>query len=288
MGIDYAHYLIPRDNLVRPDPDRIVRLIEAWLAQGFTLPSQDAPARREDQYNARTGAVCARKDFGPPAPQSFSKPWRVPGFLRLLSGAAGWRLGAPRRDLWKPFLFPPAGQLFETLANPTAVIRWDARPDATYPMQTIAQHCETPSPTISIEISEDFINLRTDLYGSNDGPAKQIIGVCGCGHNLAYQDGDEWFNGNRIRRICPACGLAFRPQDQIAELVDAASGNRIPQPGGLCYRFAISLDFGREIPDYIRGENAELLACEPRVTDLFMNTCADALGVELNEFSYYC
>jgi hypothetical protein len=33
---------------------------------------------------------------------------------------------------------------------------------------------------LQIELSDDFINPRTDAYTA----ARQIVGRCGCGHNL--------------------------------------------------------------------------------------------------------
>ncbi|MBX9774666.1 MAG: hypothetical protein K2Y71_09645 [Xanthobacteraceae bacterium] len=285
MGVYYCHYLIPRDNTMRPEPDRIAMLIGAWLAQGFVLPQQNFPEQQQHQPDTGTAAVggrfITRPPFGRPTEYSEAAQPR-PGFWARLLGQRP-EPGAP--DPWTPFLFPPIGETLSALARTNTIIEWNAHPDALYPMQTVPQSRDIPSPNVTIDISEDFMNPSTDPYGTSDGvPAKQIAGICRCGHDLAYQDEDGRFAGSRIRRVCPACGLAFRPQEQLAELVDDATGNRIPQPGGLCYRFAIILDFGKELPVYANGE---LVESKPKVTDLFMNTCTAALGVELNEFGYY-
>lgn len=35
MGISYAHYIIPRDQTVRPKPDQVAALIQAWIENGY-------------------------------------------------------------------------------------------------------------------------------------------------------------------------------------------------------------------------------------------------------------
>jgi hypothetical protein len=287
MGVYYSHYLIPSDNTMRPEPDRITMLIETWLARKFILPHQDVPAQQQNQRGTGTAAVAGRFITRPSSrPTEHSKTGQPrAGFWTKLWGQ---RPETSVPDPWTPFLFPPIGESLSALAKPNTIIEWNAHPDALYPMQTVPQYRDIPSPNITIEISEDFMNPATDPYGTSDGgPAKQIKGICRCGHDLAYEDEDGRFSGRRIRHVCPACGLAFRPQDQLAELVDDVTGSRIPQPGGLCYRFAIVLDFGKELPAYVRDANGELVDSKPKVTDLFMNTCTAALGVELNEFGYY-
>jgi hypothetical protein len=95
------------------------------------------------------------------------------------------------------------------------------------------------------------------------------------------------FEGAKVRRICPECGAAFRPQDQIADIVDGATGDKTPQPGGMCYRFAIVLDFDKDHPLFAQNADGERVDATPRVTSRFMDVCRTALGIELNEFSDY-
>jgi hypothetical protein len=138
-----------------------------------------------------------------------------------------------------------------------------------------------------IEVSDDFINPHSDVYGVG-GDTKQVKPICACGHNLEYTDTEAsgWFAEMKIRKNCPLCGLAFRPQDQVAEIADA-NGKKSPQPGGLCNRFGIIIDFNKEFPLYVRGADGELVDATPKVSDFFLDTCTAALGVELNEFGYY-
>jgi hypothetical protein len=138
-------------------------------------------------------------------------------------------------------------------------------------------------PGLIVEISDDFVNPHTDPYG---GDARQVSASCSCGCNLMYEATGH-LAGERIRRVCPACGLAFRPQDQMAEIRDGSSGNKTVQPGGLCNRFGIIVDFDKEMPLYRPDSNGQLVETTPKVTAAFMETCTAALGTELNEFSYY-
>jgi hypothetical protein len=37
MGVWYCRYLIPQDNTIRPQPDLIATLIEAWLENRYVI-----------------------------------------------------------------------------------------------------------------------------------------------------------------------------------------------------------------------------------------------------------
>ena len=138
-----------------------------------------------------------------------------------------------------------------------------------------------------IELSDDFINIDTAPYGNVGEPASQVNPICSCGCDLDYEHPMGWSATRRIRRICPSCGAAFRPQDQVAEIVDGATGEKSPQPGGLCNRFAIIIDFGKEMPLYMPDANGELVDSAAKAADVFLETCRTALGIDLNEFSLY-
>ena len=138
--------------------------------------------------------------------------------------------------------------------------------------------------SISIELADDFLNPRTDPYGSIGEDPKQLDGICPCGHDLEYEGTIDWREARRIRRICPACGQFFRPQDHLAEIVDGATGANIPYPGGHCRRFAIKIDFGRDLPVYRPGAHGDLIDAKPKISDLFLKTCETALGFELIGF----
>lgn len=193
----------------------------------------------------------------------------------------------PRRDIWKPFPVPPTGEALSALAKPSTVIRWECNSSAVYPMRTITERIyrgdHSFPHSLTIEMSDDFLNVRTDGYGD----ARQVSPTCKCGCGLGYEDAIGWSATERIRQICPSCGSAFRPQDQLAEIVDGATGKKTPQPGGLCNRFAISINFGKDWPLYLSDANGELLESAAKVSEVFLETCSTALRTQLNEFSLY-
>jgi hypothetical protein len=180
-----------------------------------------------------------------------------------------------------PFSIPPTGESLAALAGPHTLIRWVANPNATDLLQAVTEKGDPRLPLqLMIEVSDDFINTHTDPYG---GEAKQVEPTCKCGHNLEYHGAAGWFDERKIRRVCPACGQTFRPQDQVAEIRDGTDGTISTLPGGLCNRFAIIVN----APTYQLDSTGALVDAVPKVTDLFRQTRATALGIELNEFGYY-
>jgi hypothetical protein len=288
LGVYYSHYLIPKDNLIRPEPCRIVTLIEAWVEKGFVVRQENGsgrgPQRSNDSVTASGARFITSSSSGiaveyEPEPRPQRRLWR-----RIWGKAQK----APPLHSWKPFSVPPVGESLSALSMPNSLIQWEGNSIATFPLQTLTEavfQSDFRFPhSLSIELSDDFINLDTDAYGVG---ATQVSAVCNCGCNLGYEGSLGYFVFDRIRRICPACGCAFRPQDQIAEVVDGSNGAKFPQPGGLCHRFGIVVYFSKEHPLYVPDPNGELVEALPKVTSIFMETCRTALGVELNEFSYY-
>jgi hypothetical protein len=118
------------------------------------------------------------------------------------------------------------------------------------------------------------------------GDSRQVVARCGCGGNLEYDD-TGWSLGDKtIRQVCPECGTAFRPQDQIADIVDQ-NGNKTPLPGGMCYRFAIVIDCSKDHPLYVRDENGQLIETKPKISGGFMGVCSAALGIKLKELGHW-
>lgn len=287
MGIRYCHYIIPRDNTVRPEPDRIVALIEVWAEMGFVVRPEKAQAQDPNKAGRRSSETGARFKTSPLLDEALKQhqtPEPPKGFWERLFGRAQ---KPPRSDFWMPFLIPPVEESLRALAHPCALIQWDRSPDATYPMQTVTEPMARGDKgwphQLLIELSDDFVNPHTDVIG---GGAKQVNPTCNCGCNLEYEGSLGWIATEKIRRICPACGLNFRPQDQTAEIVNGITGARSPQPGGLCNRFAIIIDFDKEWPRYMPDPKGNQVI-EPKSTPIFLDKCGAALGIELNEFSYY-
>ena len=285
MGVYYSQYLIPRNNTVRPEPDRIVALIDAWVEKGFVVCAGSNATHHQQESNHRTlemGARFLTKQSPGESLGQATEPKR--GFWERLIWSEPPKVR--RKDPWMPFSVPPVGESLAALTKPYTLIRWLENSSAAYPLQTITEpisQLEFRSPhSLIVELSDDFINPHTAPL---DGDATQMSAICNCGCNLGYE-ATGYLAGEFIRRVCPTCGLSFRPQDQIAEIRDGANGNKFPEPGGLCNRFGIIIDFGKDLPLYVPDSNGQLTG-EPKVTGAFMETCSTALGIELNEFGYY-
>ncbi|MGJ4926417.1 hypothetical protein ACQR1I_00305 [Bradyrhizobium sp. HKCCYLS2038] len=247
MGVLYSHCLIPRDNTIRPSPEQITALIAAWVEQRYIIVGALPNPKPWMASKAQTGAsFWTDPSLKEPDPEPEPLPAPPQSFWARLLGR---RSPAPRRarpDPMLPFVIPPAGLSWTALSQPDAMISWAGHPDALYPMETIADE-PVEFHTINIELSNDFVDPGTDVYGAG-GDTLQLDGRCRCGTDLRYEGSGERLSFTRIRRICPTCGEAFRPQDHAAEIIDGMTGAKIAQAGGLCRRFAISIDFGRVTP----------------------------------------
>jgi len=286
MGVYYSHCLIPRDRTTRPAPEQLVALIAAWVDKGFIVGPEGISAWERtgsNQSMADTGA-CFRTDPALLGSQIKQEPPQLEPPKSFLSRLFGnpeptWQ----PVDIRTPFSIPPVGLSLKALSQPDALIQWAPNPNAAYPMETVAVPPADPH-SISIELADDFLNPRTDPYGSIGEDTKQLDGICPCGHDLEYEGAIDWLETRRIRRVCPSCGQLFRPQDHFAEIVDPATGAKIPYPGGHCRRFAINIYFGKDLPNYIRDAHGELIDAKPRTSDLFLKTSETALGFELVGF----
>jgi hypothetical protein len=249
MGAYYSHYVIPRDNTLRPTPDQIIALIEAWQKGGYILEKESPPVYKLDAWYGEF-----RKSPLKVAAQS------------------------------KPFSFPPEGDSRSALSEPGALIQWRMNDyislGTVYPLDTLPDPGWRPSYGLEIHLCDDFTNKDTDAYG---GSCRQISTHCTCGHDLLYETTGIRFEEHRVRRTCPKCGKLFRPQDQIAEIAIGATGGKYEERGGLCYRFAIVVDCGKEMPQC--EDEGGLRDAKAQVG--FMETCRSALGIELYEVSYY-
>lgn len=287
MGVTYSHYLIPSDNTVRPSSDRIVALIDAWRDQGFIAAPTGSTSAGDAGADAAMGASFRLTHRIPAAPETQQAP-RPKSLWARWFGAAD-RPAAPifRAAPWTPFPMPVTDATLAVLNAPYGIVRWPEHEHAAYPMQTVtqtmAEQDAPPFHQLIIEFCEDFIDPHPEYVSD----PRHVSGVCGCGQVLRYEQ-QAYLADEYIRRLCPACGAAFRPQDHMADLLlDGNTGETFVQPGGLCNRFGIIIDFDKNIPSYVVNSNGDLVETPPRVSTAFMDTCTRALGVPLNEFSFY-
>jgi hypothetical protein len=269
VGVYYSHFLIPRDNTLRPAPDRIVALIEAWKAAGYVVERGSEPTFKIDAWALEPHAK---------PPQAEPKTG-LTGWLSTAFG--GHSHNARREERREPFLFPPRGESLAALSAPGANLEWRLNDypalGARYPLDLLPDPAWRPSYSLHLGLFEDFISVESGTYLR----CKELDAFCVCGHNLKYEANGMRGFGDRIRRHCPSCETPFRPQDQVVEIPIGATGNRYEERGGICYRFAIVVDCGKDIGES-DGEPRD-----PKADAVFMETCHSALGIELYEVSHY-
>ena len=270
MGVNYSHYIIPRDNTLRPGPEQIVALIKAWQAAGYVPEHGVTPVFRVDAWEEQLREAERAAAMQPTRPKGLFASWL-------------WKTPSPRLPLMpesKSFVFPPIGESEEALSAAGALIEWEMRDylklGTRYPLDQLPDPGWRPSYSLQIHLCDDFTEAP-----DNYGPSRKLNTVCACGQELKYQTKGIRFEEERIHRVCPSCGEPFRPQDQIVEMRDGSTGATYEERGGLCYRFAIVVDCGKNIPNY-----SDPLR-DPRADPRFKETCSTALATELYEASHY-
>jgi hypothetical protein len=271
MGVNYSHYIIPRDNTLRPMPEQIVALIKAWQVAGYVPEHGVIPVFKVDAWEEQFRKM--RR-----ATKQSSQPKGL--FARWLSRTPTQPLQLLAES--KPFLFPPTGESQEALSAPGSVITWELRDylklGTRYPLNKLPDPSWRPSYNLEIHLCDDFTNAV-----GVEAPCGELNTVCACGHDLKYETQGIPFEEHRVHRSCPSCGQSFRPQDQIVEMLVGSTGARYEERGGLCYRFAIVVNCGKDMPLLEEGGGLS----DPRADPEFTEACRAALETELYEASLY-
>lgn len=294
MGVCYSRYIIPVDNTLRPEPARIVALVDAWLAAGFVpVPGTASSTLGPGDAARESGASFILDEWRKEERiVTHARPW----WQRLI----GWPKPFPRRlSPAKPFAIPIRGASFEALSSSGVSIEWPinnyTKVGTIYPLERVPDLAPYgdygPSYKLRIIAVDDFVNEETDRI---DGGCKQLDTRCVCGHELSYV---APFDQVQIHRVCTACGTSFRPQDQLVEVTDGSSGRKYTVPGGVCYRFAIVVDCGKDYPfgpaEDVRGEDGNnesrsvAIESDVKASSKFLDCSSSALGIELRDIGIY-
>jgi hypothetical protein len=255
MGVEYSHYLIPRDNTYRPQPEDLVRLIDSLIANGF-LPKISPGSQTTATPDHSTDVA---DQAGP-----------VDCYLHV-SGCAD-----------SPFSSPCTVEDLRSLGDQEFKIIWSVSSSneshLVYPL--------VPFPEFGDAYYDLEIHLATDyVYHISEVILPFESVSCPCGQALEYymhDDDDDWverggpvFLDFRIQRICPSCGTPFRPQDKTARLRDGQTGEAAGTcAGGATYLFAIVVDCGKGFA----REGGPI-----RATNQFLANVSHALGQDLYE-----
>jgi len=253
MGVEYCVYLLPRDNTVRPSPGAVAKLIEAWVAHRYVRAPNDAKARESVKFHYRPDEH---------AKQSGAYVETEPGKPRPLP------------------LVEPLAAMREVLTAPEVIIVWPIHDTMAlgldYPLDRIPDMGDPkrgPYLDLRLEISDDFVDRGSECI---DG---LYAARCTCGRDLRYHLDHDLFYAGRIKRLCPTCGAAFRPQDHETIVGDGMTGERTSIAGGATSRFAIVVDCGKA---WNRDAPTSVLA-----KPTFVTLCETSLGTKLYQVSDY-
>lgn len=266
MGVEYEHYLIPKDNTYKPRPVELCRLIDALLDGGFV---------------AKGTTDTVREITPDPDPADWDTV-RVRCYARL----------GNRRHLW--FTCPCSAGDIATLGAPDFQLVWSVESShesgLKYPLVPFPEWGD-PYYDLELHLAGDFVYHTSELIDSFDEVA------CACGRDLRYSEwavpsGAEYvecspssghwnyppahdsqglplYTDDRIHRLCPSCGRPFRPQDLINKVRDGRTGEVSRRAGGCTYLFAVVIDCGK-------GFARE--GWPIRATEEFRGTVTQALG----------
>ena len=278
MGISYSVYVLPRENDVRPTPEVVVRLIEALQAARYLArPGDPCLATITNKAARESGAVYLKLDEWNKWKARALTPPPKPSWRERILGIA------PKREVPRlyrpPFTIPPTPEAWQAMSG-AVQIEWpieDAKkmmieyPFDMPPANDMAQEC-----TMQMLFSDDFNNVCPNPYMSS----AKLESICSCGIELGYE-ADNFGSKHNIRRLCPECGAAFKPQERTLATQDGCTGKPLEIRGGVCFRFAISIECGRNVPH-------QDTAAEDVLPSLrFMRLCEHALGLELYAVGAY-
>lgn len=256
-GLEYAHYLIPRQNDARPGLTQVVALQEAWLRGGYIAAPGSAALQRINfnrtiwsETASQTGATLlkSRVDFK-------AAPVPLDAAVKTELADADFRLTWPIETAWTAGLKYPLDHMPRT-----------------------PRGGEGPGFNLEIHSLGDYVYLTSDLVAAypNIDPASRPVACKVSGTNLHYaaERVANMFDlmGSRIRHTCPTCSTIFKPQERSVAVKDGWTAETRQQPGGATYRFAIVIDCGKAVP-----ENS------PTVTPEFKALSEAALGQPLYE-----
>lgn len=249
MGVEYKYLLIPRDNTHRPDIEAVKRLIAAWRDSSFALrPGSPEQVAVHQTISAKTQVHAVATGAS-------------------LHTASGWR-SFDDGDIGDV----AAGEL---------ILQWPvprAQPSQVRNPFGLVDEEDGTYFDLELHFSEDFVQVGGEMIDPMDARCSR------CGEDLEYWTDmavADIFYASRIRRVCPACQTAFRPQDRVVTYRDGMTGAERDLTGGATYRFAIVIDCGKCWRTEDSGD------VEPTLSAEFFSVCSEALGIPLYGVGYF-
>lgn len=273
MGVSYSRYIIPRDNGWRPSEDQLKALVQAWQEAGYIPQDRLLPRFKTDAHEQEFQSKKRSREAELAAKHPIAR-W-------LAKHAERGKRPQFRAQL-VPFEGFVCGDLEPIISSTGAIVIWSVNDylklGTKYPLDMLPDPAWRPSYQISISLSVDY-----QYVDATDGTGNGLNTICKCGTELSYQPEEILDAETRVRRVCAKCATAFRPQDQLIDVLDGSTGATYAVPGGICFRFAICIHCGREIPQESNGEAPR----EAKAAKLFFQTCRNALSTDLYEVGYW-
>lgn len=221
MGVEYIHYLLPKDHAFQPSPQQLEKLI-AGLYSGSWLCRPDSAEFSQLDFSCFCDFELAGKTGGfrrePQAKDSESIPY--PATSEWFAA----RLPADLLLVWPIYGFEKCRSL-------------------RYPFdQSVGEETEIYFE-IKLQIAENYLHRVSEIFD----PLSNVD--CKCGASLEfYVDAGPFFDG-RIHKNCPKCGTFFDPGDVFAVCRDVWTGFETEVAGGATSCFALAIDCGKAIPN---------------------------------------
>lgn len=218
MGVEYEHWILPRDRDHAPSAETFALLVEA-LREERWIVSDGAHACRA--LEDRSPGCKKRQREG--IPEQVTAEW-VTSKLDTSSARA--------IDRELVLFFPvDVDDTFET---------W-AEADVRFPF-TVGADETSNYHEYQIFLADDF------TAWTNGGFTETVSGACDCGAELEYDVLTEYpetlaaHDARRIRRSCPSCGARFDPGARSVAFQHGDGAAEEQLRGGLTFRFAIRID----------------------------------------------
>lgn len=220
MGVEYIHYLLPKNHAFSPSAQQIEQLVAA-LYRGNWLCSPDSEDFAKLDFDSVNSTFVFAKETGVFRQEDSSEACQsVPYPLQ-----ASWLTEQMEGDLrlvWPIYDFDHCRNLrypfnkFEGISN---------------------RYYE-----VNLQLSKDYVHRSSEILDPLPSTS------CNCGEELEYWPEEDPLDSPRIRKNCPQCQKLFLPGKQRTTCRDGWTGKEKRIEGGATYCFALAIDCSKALP----------------------------------------
>lgn len=221
MGVEYVHYLMPRQNGLLPSPEQLEHLIAALYQNRWLMPP-DAEAFSKLYFET----------------MSYYEDARESGCVVTLS-----------RRKTEPVPYPMLKAWFENKQGQDLRICWPVEnfnecEGLRYPFNQYAGYpdAEEIYYNFEIQLSSNYIHRCSEII------EPLSCKKCECGEELEFYEDDEPFFSGKIHRTCPKCMKFFDAVRYKSKVRNGWGYDTMYLDGGATSCFALAIDCGKCIP----------------------------------------